>query len=71
MSVQRSQTDANAAVAKPSAPEVNTVLASGQPPLAPPARQEDQGAHAQLPRELEEKREEAEALARFLLKNLS
>lgn len=71
MPAQRSQTEASTAGAKPSAPEVNAVLASGQPPAASPARQEDQGAHAQLPRELEEKREEAEALARFLLKNLS
>ncbi len=71
MSVQRSQIDANAVGAKPSAPEVNTVLATDQPPAISPARREDQGAHAQLPRELEEKREEAEALARFLLENLS
>ena len=71
MAVQRSQAGANAAGAKSSAPDGNIVLATGQPPAVLPARQEDQGAHAPLPRELEEKREEAEALARFLLENLS
>ncbi len=57
----------------PPAPMVSKMPPAGEAPAAPPAQLADQGvnAAAHLPRDLEEKREEAEALARFLLENLS
>jgi hypothetical protein len=61
-----------------SSPEAQTITASKHAPRAPvpPARPPVAGAGrprggAPLSRELEEKRKEAEALARFLLENLS
>jgi hypothetical protein len=58
---------ATAATAAP-APVQAPVPPTPPPPPAPPARPR---AAAPLPRELEERRKEAEALARFLLDNLS
>lgn len=57
--------DASRGVAKPGGPRLE---ASG----VPPGRQAGEAAKAGLlPRDLEEKRREAEALARYLLENLS
>jgi hypothetical protein len=61
-----------AATAQP-APKAAAVQAGGQapaPPGAPDSRSRPLGS-TPLPKELEEKRKEAEALARFLLENLS
>jgi hypothetical protein len=64
------QAAATARSAAPGRPEASAQAAGSSPAQDPSARSRSFGS-APLPRELEEKREEAEALARFLLEKLS